>query len=77
MEHPIKMDDLGVYTPISGNTHIVIYLPLIGIDLGFVNLLSTVRRCLFLQLFFRMLTIPNGVLQNWTDINSSTWGAVS
>ena len=24
MENPIKMDDLGVYTPIFGNTHIVI-----------------------------------------------------
>ena len=54
-----------------------IYLPLISIDLGFFILLSTVRRCLFLQFFIRMLIIPNGVLQNWTDINSSTWGAVS
>ena len=26
MENPIKMDDLGVYTPIFGNTHVGSFL---------------------------------------------------
>ena len=30
MENPIKMDDLGVYTPIFGNTHMQVAINIVG-----------------------------------------------